>query len=41
MKFRLPIVEIRSVAGHYEVYVNGVFYCSTDTMAEARREARI
>ena len=24
--------------GHYEVYVNGVFYCSADTMHEAAQE---
>lgn len=24
--------------GHYEVYVDGEFFCSTDTMIEAVRE---
>lgn len=26
--------------GHYDVYVDGKFYCSADTMAEAVREIR-
>lgn len=24
--------------GHYEVFINGKFYCSTDTMTEAIHE---
>lgn len=24
--------------GHYEVYINGKFYCSVDNMSEANRE---
>ena len=24
--------------GHYEVYIDGEFFCSADTEAEARRE---
>lgn len=27
--------EIKNVNGHYEVYLNGLFYCSADTMFEA------
>lgn len=26
--------------GHFEVYINGTFYCSADTMAEAIHEIR-
>lgn len=26
--------------GHFEVYINGIFYCSADTMAEAIHEIR-
>ena len=25
-------------AGHYEVYINGDFYCSADTIIEATKE---
>jgi len=31
-------VEIRTVRGHYEIYVNGVFYTSCDTRGEAEKE---
>lgn len=27
--------EIKNVNGHYEVYLDGKFYCSTDTIGEA------
>lgn len=30
--------QIISKNGHYEVYVNGKFYCSADTIIEAARE---
>lgn len=30
--------EIRPEREHYEVYVNGAFYCSVDTTAEANQE---
>ena len=30
--------EIRPVRGHYEVYVNGKFFCTADTMMEAIKE---
>lgn len=30
--------EIRHERGHYEVYINGVFYCSADTYGEAANE---
>lgn len=30
--------EIKNVNGHYEVYLNGLFYCSADTMPEAIEE---
>lgn len=31
-------VKIEQVYGHYEVYINGEFYCSADTMIEAIQE---
>ena len=30
--------DIKPIHGHFEVYVNGKFYCTTDTMAEAMEE---
>lgn len=30
--------DIIQVNGHYEVYINGKFYCSADTITEATRE---
>ena len=30
--------EIRAVKGHYEVYYQGKFICSTDTEHEAKME---
>ena len=30
--------EIIDVRGHYEIYINGNFYCSADTYTEAIRE---
>jgi hypothetical protein len=30
--------NITPVNGHYDVYINGIFYCSADTMPEAIRE---
>lgn len=32
------MVEYRNVLGHIEVYVDGVFQFSADTMAEAKHE---
>ena len=32
--------KIVSKNGHYEVYVNGKFYCSADTVIEAARELK-
>ena len=32
------IYKIIPTQGHYEVYINGHFYCSTDTWVEAVRE---
>ena len=26
--------------GHYEVYINGEFYCSADNVSEAEKEVR-
>jgi hypothetical protein len=30
--------KIVAVRGHYEVYINGKFYCSADTPEEAVRD---
>ena len=30
--------KIIPVRGHYEIYINGRFYCSADNKAEAERE---
>lgn len=30
--------QIISNRGHYEIYINGKFYCSADTYVEAVRE---
>lgn len=30
--------EIVSNRGHYDVYIDGKFYCSADTMREAAKE---
>lgn len=30
--------KIIRVYGHYEVHINGKFYCSADTMREATQE---
>lgn len=32
--------RITNKNGHYEVYVDGKFYCSADTLAEAIKEIR-
>lgn len=34
----IPVVEYRRVRGHVEVYIDGAFCFSADTMAEAHRE---
>lgn len=31
-------VHIKQIRGHYEVYVNGKFFCSTDSYIEAVNE---
>ena len=31
-------IVIKQVKGHWEVYVNGRFYCSADTYDEALKE---
>lgn len=36
MKYR-----IINVNGHYEIYINGKFYCSTDNMVEAAKEIEL
>ena len=30
--------KITPVNGHYEIYINGNFYCTADTFSEAVRE---
>ena len=30
--------EIKHINGHYEIYIDGEFYCSADTLAEAAIE---
>ena len=32
------IYVINNVRGHYEVFKNGIFYCSADTYGEAAKE---
>lgn len=34
----IPVTEYRHVRGHVEVYIDGAFILSADTMAEAHRE---
>lgn len=31
-------IKIIPANGHYEVYINGMFYCSADTVIEAAKE---
>ena len=35
-------MDIRVVynAGHYDIYIDGEFYCSADTLSEAREEVK-
>lgn len=30
--------EVKQVHGHYEIYINGDFYCSAENMTEVREE---
>ena len=30
--------KIKNVGGHYEIYINGKFYCSADNTVEAVKE---
>ena len=30
--------EVRHVYGHYEIYIDGEFYCSADDMTEVAKE---
>ncbi len=34
----MPNYVLKYAWGHWEVYKNGEFYCSTDTKAEAMKE---
>ena len=31
-------IKIKHVYGHYEVFINGEFYCSADSLTEATKE---
>jgi hypothetical protein len=33
-------IRVIHVTGHYEIYVDGEFYCSVDSLAEAREEVK-
>ena len=33
-------IDVRAVKGHYEIYINGVFYCSCDTKDEVDEELK-
>lgn len=39
MKNNIPEVKIIQVRGHWEVYLDGEFYCSADSYTEAVEEA--
>lgn len=30
--------EVKQVHGHYEIYINGKFYCTADNMTEVEEE---
>ena len=30
--------EVKQIHGHYEIYIDGNFYCSVDNMTEVREE---
>ena len=32
--------QIIQVKGHYEIYINGEFYCSADSLSEAQSEIK-
>lgn len=34
-----PKIKVKQVRGHWEVYLDGEFYCSTDSYTEAVNEA--
>lgn len=38
MSARIHNVEMEQAFGHWNVYVDGVFFCSADTQLEAVRE---
>lgn len=33
-------IYVKNVAGHYEVYIDGDFICTADTLEEARFEVK-
>ena len=39
METYIPEVKITQVRGHWEIYLDGEFYCSTDSYIEAVEEA--
>lgn len=40
MKFDICDTEIKETRGHWEVYVNGEFFCSADSYLEAVNELK-
>lgn len=38
MRRDISEVQIKQIRGHFEVYVNGKFFCSTDSYTEALNE---
>ena len=39
METDIPEVKITQVRGHWEIYIDGEFYCSADSYIEAVEEA--
>lgn len=31
-------IKVTQVKGHYEIYINGKFYCSADNLKEVEKE---
>lgn len=38
METAISEVQIKQIRGHWEVYVNGVFFCASDSYIEAVNE---
>lgn len=39
MENDIPKIKVKQVRGHWEVYLDGEFYCSADSYTEAVKEA--